>query len=195
MGDVNLDPRFLRSQKRLHEAILKLATSQHPETITVTEIAKVAEVHRSTVYEHAESPEQLLRQAITAELDGLWETDSPIQSASGSIVESSFALLRYLESREELYRHMGTQAGAIVAETLSSHLATTMLDVFAHEQKELPDNTIPLPEEEVLDLLVHSVSDGIVRVYSTWLRQEAPRDPELALKLLRIVLPSWLSIA
>lgn len=192
---MNLDPRFLRSQKRLHEAILGLSATQHPETITVTEIAKVAEVHRSTVYEHAESPEQLLRQAITAELDGLWETDNPIESSSGSVTESSFALLRYLESREDLYRHMGTQAGAIVAETLSNHLATTMLDVFTHQEKELPDNTIPLPEEEVLDLLVHAVSDGIVRVYATWLRQEAPRDPELALKLLRIVLPSWWSIA
>jgi len=192
---VNLDPRFLRSQKRLHEAILGLSATQRPETITVTEIAKVAEVHRSTVYEHAESPEQLLRQAITAELDGLWETDNPIESSSGSVTESSFALLRYLESREDLYRHMGTQAGAIVAETLSNHLATTMLDVFTHQEKELPDNTIPLPEEEVLDLLVHAVSDGIVRVYATWLRQEAPRDPELALKLLRIVLPSWWSIA
>lgn len=192
---MNLDPRFLRSQKRLHEAILGLSATQRPETITVTEIAKVAEVHRSTVYEHAESPEQLLRQAITAELDGLWETDNPIESSSGSVTESSFALLRYLESREDLYRHMGTQAGAIVAETLSNHLATTMLDVFTHQEKELPDNTIPLPEEEVLDLLVHAVSDGIVRVYATWLRQEAPRDPELALKLLRIVLPSWWSIA
>lgn len=191
---MNLDPRFLRSQKRLHEAILGLSATQRPETITVTEIAKVAEVHRSTVYEHAESPEQLLRQAITAELDGLWETDNPIESSSGSVTESSFALLRYLESREDLYRHMGTQAGAIVAETLSNHLATTMLDVFTHQEKELPDNTIPLPEEEVLDLLVHAVSDGIVRVYATWLRQEAPRDPELALKLLRIVLPSWWSI-
>ena len=51
-----MDPRKQRSRDRLYAAVLALAADQSISSLTVTQIADAAGVHRSTFYEHAESP-------------------------------------------------------------------------------------------------------------------------------------------
>src|SRR5690625_3111067 len=96
MGHVNLDPRYLRSRAKLHAAIFALAAEQDPSAITVTSVAVQANVHRSTVYEHADSPEQLLRLAIEAELDEVHAEYDPANSSMGDLVRATLA---YMETR------------------------------------------------------------------------------------------------
>ena len=64
-----MDARQLRSRSKLFAAILELAADVRAEDLSVTEVASAAGVHRSTFYEHAESPAALLREALEAELD------------------------------------------------------------------------------------------------------------------------------
>src|SRR6478736_2833717 len=66
-----MDPRKQRSQERLYAAALELAADLPMSELSVTQIAEAAQVHRSTFYEHADSPEALVQAALTAELDVL----------------------------------------------------------------------------------------------------------------------------
>lgn len=188
---MNTDPRFIRSQARLHDAILRLASADAPATITVTDLAKEAGVHRSTVYEHAESPEQLLRQAIVTELDHVFDQITPIAKKNGSQVEAVQALLVYLETRSDLYSRMDDSTGAVIVEAFTSYFAFNMIRRVEDREIIFPDDSLPLIDTELLPLAVRGICDAYVRVYSAWLAQPEPRDPELAFKLIKLVTPSW----
>lgn len=194
---MNIDPRFLRSQGRLHEAILLLAASQRPDTITVTQLAKVAGVHRSTVYEHADSPEQLLRQAVTAELSYLHHEEHDIHTTDHSVQvsqhEAVTELLNYFETREELYYRMNDSSGVVVTEAVASHLAGVILSMCSTKQIVLPNNTTSLDDETFTRFTARALTDALVRVFSEWLALPSPRDPELAHQLISYVLPAWWS--
>lgn len=188
---MNYDPRFLRSQARLHAAILELAAEHRPDTITVTQLAQVAGVHRSTVYEHAESPEQLLRQAITAELERLYEKFNTVDNPELTALDALFAILGYIETHERLYRRMANASGAVIAEALSSHTAEILLDLTAKGHRQMPHNPTSLDDEVFLEICVRALTDALVRVFSKWLELPAPRDLHLAAQLVRHALPAW----
>lgn len=188
---MNIDPRFLRSQGRLHEAILSLAASQRPDTISVTQLARVAGVHRSTVYEHADSPEQLLRQAVTAELSRLHGDIEAIGQEPFSQHDAIVELLDYFETREELYRRMNDSSGVVVTEALSSHLASVLVSLCNAQVIALPVNMTELDDETFTRITIRALTDALVRVFSQWLALPAPRDINLALQLTDYVLPVW----
>ena len=188
---MNSDPRFLRSQARLHEAVLELAAAQPLDSITVTQLAKVANVHRSTVYEHADSIEQLLRQAITAELDTLYAKFNIIDHPDHSGLDALFAILGYIETHERLYRRMSDASGAVIAEALSAHTADILLDLASKGLVTPPQNPTSLPDDEVFAITIRSMTDALIRVFSKWLELPAPRDLHLAAQLLSLVLPAW----
>lgn len=191
IGGVNYDPRFLRSQARLHAAILELAAEHRLDTITVTQLAQAAGVHRSTVYEHAESPEQLLRQAITAELENLYEKFNTIEIPGTTALDALFAILGYIETHERLYRHMANGSGAVIAEALSSHTAEILMNLTAKGHRQMPENPTTLDDELFFEICVRALTDSLVRVFSQWLELPAPRDLHLAAQLVSYVLPAW----
>ena len=57
-----MDPRKRRSRDRLYAAALELAAREPIAQLTVTQIAGAADVHRSTFYEHADSPGRLVEE-------------------------------------------------------------------------------------------------------------------------------------
>lgn len=189
MGHVNLDPRYLRSRAKLHAAIFALAAEQDPSAITVTSVAVQANVHRSTVYEHADSPEQLLRLAIEAELDEVHAEYDPANSSMGDLVRATLA---YMETRTAIFSRMADESGVVIADALSSHYVAKMLE-FARVQGTdfIPPISGKLDRDEVQQILLRSVCVAIVKVHGEWLRLPQPRDPDMALELMRLVTPSW----
>lgn len=188
---MNVDPRFLRSQARLYSAILKLAAIHRLDTVTVTQVAQVAGVHRSTVYEHAESIEQLLRKAITAELDELYELHSTIDRPEATTKDALFGILDYIEQHEPLYRRMADASGAVIAEALSSHTADILLRLASKNLVQTPQNRTSLDDETVQAIAIRALTDALVRVFSQWLALPAPRDKHVAVELVTLVMPAW----
>lgn len=168
-----------------------LAAEQSPETISITHLAQTAGVHRSTVYEHAESTEQLLRQAIISELDDLYSKYNTIEDSGVSQHEALEAILQYLERNERLYRRMSDASGAVIAEALSSHTSDIMLGLWLKQGVAQPKHNLGLDERRLLEITTRAVTDAIVRVLSEWLALPAPRDPRLAAQMIRLVLPAW----
>ena len=75
-----MDKRQQKTRARLFATILELA-SEHPlADLTMSQIAETAGVHRSTMYEHASSPTDLLQTALRAELAilALWDGLTPL---------------------------------------------------------------------------------------------------------------------
>ena len=188
---MNVDPRFLRSQERLYAAILGLAAEQRLDTITVTQLAQVAGVHRSTVYEHAESIEQLLRNAITSELDRLYREHGTLDRPGTTSHDALFAILGYIELHEALYRRMADASGAVIAEALSSHTADILLNLSAKNIVTTPPNRTKLDDNTVHAIATRALSDALVRVFSQWLALPAPRDMSVAVELVTLVIPAW----
>ena len=188
---MNVDPRFLQSQARLYGAVLELAAKQRLDTITVTQLARAAGVHRSTVYEHAESIEQLLRNAIATELDALYEQHSTVDRPEANTLDALFAILGYIERHEELYRRMADASGAVIAEALSSHTADIVLNLSAQDLIQAPPNRTSLSDEQVRAIATRALTDSLVRVFSEWLALPAPRDLTDAAELVTLVLPGW----
>lgn len=191
MGPVNLDPRFLRSQERLHDAIMDLAAHQSPESITVTQLAQKARVHRSTVYEHADSPQQLLRQAINTDLDAIVAEQGVGTQTDVSPRDAILRALDYLESRADLYQKMAHESGAIIADTLASHFARTMTVLLAQQGIELPSHGSSLSPQEVREIVIRAQCDALVRIYAAWLQHPTPRDREAPFHLISIIAPHW----
>lgn len=186
---MNQDPRYLRSRAKLHAAIFEIAAEQDPSTITVTSVASRANVHRSTVYEHADSPEHLLRLAIEAELD---ELEEPFTGGNFSVGEMFQRTLAYLETREQVYTRIADETGVVIADALSQHYMRHVLrHTNAQGDDAFPTLRVSIDHSEVQRILLGSICGAIVRIQGEWLRLPQPRDPNIALEFIRHVVPSW----
>lgn len=187
---VNQDPRFLRSQERLHNALLEIAVQQAPEFITVTALANAAEVHRSTVYEHADSIQQLLHQAITAELTKLTAGIPTGGSSSLRLSDEMKRVLTYVETRPQLFQRMTEPSGVVIAEALSSFISGLMHDAAPKFDHTHLDST-SFDHDTVTRITVRAAADAMVRVIAEWIMQPASRTQHEALQVIDHVLPAW----
>lgn len=186
---MNLDPRYLRSRSKLHAAIIKLASEQDPRSITVTSIAIEANVHRSTVYEHADSPEHLLRIALEAELAELYERLGFVTSSESDVLRVT---LEYLESREAIFSRIGDESGTAIADTLSTFYVSEVLRMIEKSHEDFtPVLKANVDAQQAKQILIRAVCDAIVRVQGEWLQLEQPRDPHVALEFMHNVTPEW----
>lgn len=186
---MNTDPRFVRSRSRLHEAVLELAAELPLSKITVTALATRAEVHRSTVYDHASSPTEILRQALYVELDEL--RGRFIVDESGSVTELVQGVITHLERHRAIYRRMNDEDGAQIREILSTHFQTSLGMLIRRERMTFPDLNLTLTQQEIARVATQALCDTHVGVFAWWLNMPEPRDPQVALSLMELVVPRW----
>ena len=79
MDEAELDPRQCRTRAALAAAVLALAAERGIDALSVTEITARAGVHRSTFYQHASSPLDLVKSTLARELDALRDRDAQSQ--------------------------------------------------------------------------------------------------------------------
>lgn len=188
---MNLDPRYIRSQTKLHEAIIELASEYPLEKITITAIATRAGVHRSTVYEHAESSPQLLRQAIHRELDAL-HTEYAVDGVRETTFDESCAVvLRYLESREGIFARMNDDTGGEIREILRSHFISSLQKLLSSKQMEFPKTRIEISDDSLRSFTVFALAEMHVGLYAAALLMEKPRSVEVLVEMIRITSPYW----
>lgn len=188
-----MDARQRRSRDRLHRAVLDLSADAPVAELSVTAVADAAGVHRSTFYEHAGSPGDLLRAALTAELDDLREQylGDPDAGAE-AVVAVTEAVIRHVETYAAIYRRgLAPDAGP-------GSLVTTLAEHFLISGRLLQQRgTGGAPDGPGIDPALASeaaasfVAFGTVGAIRAWLDSPPPRDPATFMTLDAALLPSW----
>ncbi|MGK9146757.1 TetR/AcrR family transcriptional regulator [Plantibacter flavus] len=193
-----MDARQRRTRARLANTILTLAAERPTTELSVSEISARAGINRSTFYQHAAAPCDLLESVLADELTALNVThlsSVSAEDAPAAIARVTVATLRHIEEHAEVYRiGLGDDViGASLQPMLNRVLTATILEIFDR-------GAIVLPELDVLDTaerdrFVRSaasfVAAGSVAAFRVWLDSPAPRDIPAFLELVPMLLPSW----
>jgi len=192
--EVAMDPRQRRTRDRLHAAVLRLAAERPVTELSVTEVAAAAGVHRSTLYEHAASPADLLQQALLAELDELREQllERSDQDVARAVTEITEGVLRHVERYAAVYRRgLGAGSGeASLHPMLSGHFreSSRRLRELARVEVRVP---VPGVDDDVVaDIAGRFLADGTVGAIEGWLEQPELRVEDFMRMYVRLV-PDW----
>jgi AcrR family transcriptional regulator len=182
-----VDARARRSYDRLSAAVLELAATKPPETLSVAEIARTAGVHRSTFYEHSDSPSTLLREVLRGELDAARERHlggGHPRDWGVAVRDTTLEVLRHLETHRAVYvRSFASPADASLRSLLGEHFRASIVLL-------AESGAFRSPVADV-ELVARYVADGTVGAVSVWLSGEGPRDPEAFLRDFARLVPSW----
>ncbi|MBT0770449.1 TetR/AcrR family transcriptional regulator [Kineosporia sp. J2-2] len=188
-----MDARQRRSRERLHQAVLRLAEERPVTQVSVSELAREAGVHRSTFYEHASSPDDLLRQALMADLDELRNQllDAPAGDLDQVVSEVTIGVMRHIEKHIGIYRRDLAYTSEVgLRSMLGAHFLESgrlLLDL-ARRRIEVPVTGVP--DEVAAEIAARLVADGTVGAIAGWLER-----PELSIDdFMRVyvqMLPQW----
>jgi AcrR family transcriptional regulator len=190
-----MDARQARTRARLHAAVLAEARATPVGELSVTALARAAGVHRSTFYEHAASPGDLLRQALLAELDELRADllGSPESDTDEAVAEATRRVLEHVRRHAPIYRRgLGPDAGPGSLEgLLGDHFLESSRELLQAGRLRLPLHVAGLPDDTVADVAARFVSRATVGAIQGWLA--LPGEPEVAVfeSLYAALLPSW----
>ena len=197
-----MDVRQQRSQSLLFAAALRLAATTPVGSLSATAIAREAGVHRSTFYELATSPADLVERALRAELDDLRaELLAGLVADAGADVgagldEAVTAVTRGV--LEHVRRHAETYRRGLAEDSGVASLHPLLARHFRETSRLLGDRAglrvdlavAGLDGGRVEDTAIHFVCAGTVGAIQAWLgTDELDVDGFLALYL-RLV-PAW----
>lgn len=186
-----MDPRKRRSQQRLYAAALELAADRPMAELSVTQLAEAAGVHRSTFYEHADSPASLVEAALTAELDVLREALlSDRSDAATALVTVTRGVLEHVLRHADIYRRELTDGGGALHALLSRHFRGSTEALIARGRIEFDVPVAGIPPADVADAAARFLADGTVGLIDGWLRHPRPQVDQF-LALYAALLPDW----
>lgn len=186
-----MDARQEKTIARLSAAILELATERPVTEVTVSELARTAGVHRSTVYVYAPSPVELLQNVLRAELDVLRadylvgvEPDDALQAVEGV----TRGVLVHVDRHDAIYRRgLGADSGSASLQAMLSAHFRGSIELLIDQHSVTVPSTIPAERRMVTRYL----ADGIIGGIDVWLDSPRPRDVDALLGVLDLVLPAW----
>lgn len=192
--DGPMDPRQRRTRARLDAAVLALATDTPVQELTMTAVARAAQVHRSTVHEHASSPGDLLRQALLGELDALRADllDDPTRDTAEAMTEVTGRVLEHVRRHGAIYRR-GLSAGSgdgSLHGMLSEHFLASIRSLDGQHRLRWPGRVRGLPAAQVRDAAARFVAQGTVGAIEGWLAQPDPSVRSFQ-ALYGQLLPEW----
>jgi len=197
-----MDARQQRTRESLERAIITLATERPLGEITVTELAKAADITRPTFYAHAESPGDLLATVLGAELEKL-RTDFDRLSADTptgevlSLVSSERALVAHVYRFATLYRNnLRHRLSGEVRDVLIDHIEWSLLDHLARHPQIAPIDPLADPNDaeyryREAALYAAIAASGTVAALETWLRGPDPLDQEWAVRAILRGTADW----
>jgi AcrR family transcriptional regulator len=186
-----MDPRKQRSQARLYAAALELAADRPMSELSVTHIAEAAGVHRSTFYEHADSPQALVEAALTAELDLLRDAlMSDRSDAATSLDTVTRGVLEHVLRHADIYRRELSDGGGALHAMLSRHFRGTSEALIERGRVAIDIAVEGTPRSDVTDAAARFLADGTVGLIDGWLRLPHPQVEQFLL-LYAALLPDW----
>ncbi|GAA3134694.1 TetR/AcrR family transcriptional regulator C-terminal domain-containing protein [Streptosporangium carneum] len=168
------DPRVRRTRASLRSAVLRLAEERDPDSITVAEIARLAEVNRATVYVHYRDRDDLVLDAMETAIGELaaQAAGCPYREP-GPVPAPLVALFDHVGARAPLYRRMlGPYGSARFCARLREVLAAELRVPFTAGSR--PPGHDDVPAE------IHAgyVAGALVGVVTHWLAEQPPRPAE-----------------
>jgi AcrR family transcriptional regulator len=186
-----MDPRRQRSRERLYAAALELAAGRPMSEVSVTQVAEAAGVHRSTFYEHADSPQSLVEAALTAELDLLRDALMADRSdAATALVTVTRGVLEHVLHHADIYRRELSDGGGALHAMLSRHFRGTTEALIERGRVEIDVAVAGTRPAEVADAAARFLADGTVGLIDGWLRHPRPQVEQF-LRLYAALLPAW----
>jgi AcrR family transcriptional regulator len=191
-----VDARARRSRDRLFAAVLALAADVPVEQLSVTEVARSARVHRSTFYEHASTPDGLLRAALLAELDDLRADllHDPARDTDAAVAETTRRVLEHVLGHLAVYRRgLADDAGAGgLHAMLADHFLGSSRLLLQQGRLALPTDVPGATAEVVADAALRLIALGTVGVIRTWITLPEPDVVTFTTVYARLV-PDWWS--
>jgi AcrR family transcriptional regulator len=190
-----MDARQRRTRAKLYGTITALAERQPVSRITATEIAREAGVHRSTFYEWAQSPAELLRDALRHELDQIRTRHLADQTADvvTAVNATTRDALRHVAAHAAIYRRDlapdGGDAG--LASMLADQFAGSSALLLRQERVRVPLESARLSPAFAADTAARYVAHGAVGAMAAWLDLPEPRDEDAFLELFDLLVPAW----
>jgi AcrR family transcriptional regulator len=190
-----MDARAQRTRHQLERAILDLAAARPLRDITVTDIARAANITRPTFYAHAESPGDLLASVLGAELERIREdfadasyavpsSSAPPGDGPVPLEQLDRALAGHVFDNAALYRNnLGTRLPREMRDVLIDHIEWALLDyLLRHPQLApvAPDADPADSEFQYRQFAFYAAiaASGTVAALETWLRGSDPLDAE-----------------
>lgn len=191
-----MDKRQQKTQARLFETILDLAASHPAAELTMSEIAAHAKVHRSTLYEHASSPADLLQSALRTELDVLrsqYLDDVSPADAAAAVRAVTLAVLQHIDEHAVIYaRGLGSASeSASLHSMLASHFRVSTKLLLEQHSLTIPFAVDGVDEETLGETAAQYVAHGTVGAIEVWLRGPEPRHPSTFVAVFEKLIPSW----
>ncbi len=162
----SVDRRVARTRRALHDALMTLILSKGFDALTVQDIAREADVGRSTFYAHYPSKEDLLRDGfrmLRAELSEAIQA-TPEQDASPPL-RFSLAMFEHAGRFAQTYRVLVLGQGGVIAITEISRILADLVRQDLVTEAETDD----VPR----GLAVQYVVTTFITVLRWWLEEQA----------------------
>ncbi|MCL8024035.1 TetR/AcrR family transcriptional regulator [Nocardioides bruguierae] len=188
-----MDARQRRSRERLHRAVLTLAQERPVATLSVTEVAAEAGVHRTTFYEHASSPFALLEQALVRELDEVRvRLLSPAEDLPVAIHEGTRMVLEHVKSHLGVYRQgLASDAGpSSLHAMLASHFMGSTRQLRSAGRARVVLDVPGVDAELTAEAAARFLADGTVGLIATWIATDE-LDVDAFVDVYAALTPQW----
>ncbi|EQB11151.1 TetR/AcrR family transcriptional regulator [Sphingobium lactosutens] len=186
------DARIERTRARLAAAVLSLAAERDITSVSVSELTRRAGINRSTFYEHARTPVELLTRVLSCELDMVRRRGMDQLERDGLLLRdltrsTLHAILAHVLRHEDVYGGVGRASARFALRVvLAEHIEQSMLTIF-REGFVNP----PMPGPEAAALYAAQLAHGAAGAVEAWLHLPGPRDERMLLAAIEAMYPSW----
>lgn len=183
-----MDPRHQRTRAKLAKTIIRLATEQPTSTLTVSTVAREAQISRDTFYRHASTPQELLASVLDEQLQDIHIDDGTDRNA---VLAAEQALLTHIAQHAAIYRNalvVGTEAS--VRAILVGRITATLTD-YANGHPSILPVSKDAAGPAIRDFAVAYAAHGTVGAIEEWLRSTDPVTPATAANAIVSVSPKW----
>ncbi|QQZ10082.1 TetR/AcrR family transcriptional regulator [Heyndrickxia vini] len=191
MSKKKLDPRVLRTQQLLRDALVELIHERGYEKIKVQDITERATLNRATFYLHyrdkldllSQSSEEILNDLIKRINDSLGNRDE-IDFQSDQPHDTFVHIFEQISSNSKLYK-------VFLTEKNMPHFTSRMMDVFIEfitkgmAQMQPDDHKLTVPRE----IAIRYIASAFLGVVTWWLENDMPYTPKhMATLLMRLAI-------
>lgn len=172
------DRRITKTKTAIHEALFSILKENKSTKITVTEIAKRANIDRKTFYLHYDSPEAIIDEYYKNIIkDFLFVLDQNDFFDRSFNVLALFRSLNSVVQRDiDLYRHIAKMpAYAFFAEEIKNIVKSVAIESLSK---------VTTMTKDELDLYTEFYVAGIISAYLKWLKDEVNLPEEKVVNIL-----------